>query len=81
MESSPETALKVEVESIMETINKLKGIIHDSSDLFKITRKDLYASSDLRNQIKFNKDKFIMSQKPVKSFERQHLDERSRVLA
>ena len=54
----------------MREIDSLRGIIDKSARIFKVRRQDLYASQSLRNEIKFNRDQYIMQEKPINSFER-----------
>ena len=65
----------------MREIDSLRGIIDKSARIFKVRRQDLYASQSLRNEIKFNRDQYIMQEKPINSFERQFHDARSKLLA
>mgnify|MGYP006102364847 FL=1 len=65
----------------MKEIDSLRGLIDNSARIFKIERKDLYASQSLRNEIRFNRDQYIMTEKPINSFERQFVDARSKLLA
>jgi predicted nucleotide-binding protein (sugar kinase/HSP70/actin superfamily) len=73
--------LKAEVEFLMKEINSLRGIIHSSSSIFKITRKNLFENQALRNELKYNREKYIMEEKVQNSFDRQFYNERSKMLA
>jgi hypothetical protein len=65
----------------MKEINSLRGIIHSSSSIFKITRKNLFENQALRNELKYNREKYIMEEKVQNSFDRQFYNERSKMLA